>query len=458
MSSASEANVAYLRQKGIHILLERLARGLLTLGPDDPIDYMTQELAKARLFTWPQQQYTGSEMAAKLETVLPFYIGVPVTTVRGATSASFAQIRTPALMSDLASCLTYSFNFTKADVLVGAAEHCNGALIHACACHTGQAYTLSNWYPEGLVGDIRVASSRAVGKGQVFLNSITKGHRVIMVADVLWSGKRSQEHATAIQSAGATVVAFVFVAECSSTGGRALLNRFFPEAEVHALFRFTATGSKTALDGPVPRLLGVSVKQPFLIYQCPPEQNVLELKRAVAESSFVGIPISETPAGYPYCKFVLTDFVPLMSPELVEDMADSIVATSNIREADVLLSMSDRGGGPLAHACAVRLGRPYILADWHPVTGDTANVRTFKALGTTATLTVDGLEPGKKAFVLGDMLSSGASPLTLCEIIRDLGCTVVGCAFVSEKVNLNGRKRLLNAIPDMQLTSLCRFV
>lgn len=461
--SASEANVAYLRQKGIHIILERLARGLLTLTPDDPIEYMMQELAKARLFTWPQQQYTGSEMATKLEKILPFFIGVPVTTVRGQISASFPTnaclpAMTPALMGDLASCLTYSYNFTKADVLVGAAEHCTGALVHACSCHTGQAYSLSNWYPEGLCGDIRVPSANRAGNGQVFLNSVTKGHRVILIADALWSGKEQQDQATAIAAAGAVVVAFVVVAESTSAGGRAHLNRFFPEAEVHSLIKFTTSGPKTALDGPVPRLTGVSVKQPYLIYQCPPEQGVLELKKAVAENSFVGIPISETPAGYPYCKFVLTDFVPLMSPELVEDMADSIVATSNIKEADVLLSMSDRGGGPLAHACAVRLGRPYILADWHPVAGDSTSRRTFKTLGTTATITVNGLEPGKKAFVLGDMLSSGGAALTLCEIIRDLGCSIVGCAFVSEKVNLNGRKKLLNAIPEMQLTSLCRFV
>ena len=54
----------------------------------------------------------------------------------------------------------------------------------------------------------------------------------------------------------------------------------------------------------------------------------------------------------------------------------------------------------------------------------------------------DALAGGSRVLVHDDLLATGGTAKALCELVEQLGGSVVGCAFLIELAFLNGRKRL----------------
>lgn len=59
-----------------------------------------------------------------------------------------------------------------------------------------------------------------------------------------------------------------------------------------------------------------------------------------------------------------------------------------------------------------------------------------------AEILLDAVKPGDKVVVIDDCLNSGISAETACLLVRDLGATVVGAAFIAEVKPSGGRARL----------------
>ena len=57
-------------------------------------------------------------------------------------------------------------------------------------------------------------------------------------------------------------------------------------------------------------------------------------------------------------------------------------------------------------------------------------------------LHTDAISPGKRVLVHDDLLATGGTAATLCELIEQLGGEVVGCGFLIELAFLDGRERL----------------
>jgi adenine phosphoribosyltransferase len=57
-------------------------------------------------------------------------------------------------------------------------------------------------------------------------------------------------------------------------------------------------------------------------------------------------------------------------------------------------------------------------------------------------LHTDALAQGKRVLVHDDLLATGGTAATLCELVEHLGGEVVGCGFLIELAFLNGRERL----------------
>ncbi|WP_045226364.1 adenine phosphoribosyltransferase [Methyloterricola oryzae] len=55
---------------------------------------------------------------------------------------------------------------------------------------------------------------------------------------------------------------------------------------------------------------------------------------------------------------------------------------------------------------------------------------------------IDALGPGDRVLLVDDLLATGGTARASCELIENLGASVVGCAFVVELDFLNGRERL----------------
>lgn len=54
----------------------------------------------------------------------------------------------------------------------------------------------------------------------------------------------------------------------------------------------------------------------------------------------------------------------------------------------------------------------------------------------------DDLKPGQKVLIIDDLLATGGTIEAAVSLVRELGAEVVGCGFLIELLDLNGRERL----------------
>ncbi|AMC93182.1 adenine phosphoribosyltransferase [Erysipelothrix larvae] len=54
----------------------------------------------------------------------------------------------------------------------------------------------------------------------------------------------------------------------------------------------------------------------------------------------------------------------------------------------------------------------------------------------------DGIKPGQKVLIIDDLLATGGTIEASVNLVRQLGGEVVGCAFLIELADLNGREKL----------------
>ena len=62
----------------------------------------------------------------------------------------------------------------------------------------------------------------------------------------------------------------------------------------------------------------------------------------------------------------------------------------------------------------------------------------------TATLTMheDAIKPGQRVLITDDLLATGGTIKASIDLVEKLGGVVVGCAFLIELVDLNGKEKL----------------
>ena len=71
----------------------------------------------------------------------------------------------------------------------------------------------------------------------------------------------------------------------------------------------------------------------------------------------------------------------------------------------------------------------------------------------TLTMHADAVTRGQRVLVLDDLLATGGTIKACCDLARELGAKVVGCAFVIELSFLDGRKKL----QGLDVQSLIRY-
>ncbi|MDD3647380.1 MAG: phosphoribosyltransferase family protein [Candidatus Dojkabacteria bacterium] len=175
------------------------------------------------------------------------------------------------------------------------------------------------------------------------------------------------------------------------------------------------------------------------------------------KKSFLNIPVVPGSNGYPYVLLSLTDSVPPMDPDLIEDMADLLVLEGDFSNVDIIVSEADRGGGPLTHAVALRTGTPYVLANWYPngIRGET-KVKTSIGFSGEGHIYLNSLKKGQKAIVIDDLLSSGGTVDAIISALKGTGVLVKETLFVGEKLGIGGRERILKN-HKIQIKSLVQF-
>jgi adenine phosphoribosyltransferase len=98
----------------------------------------------------------------------------------------------------------------------------------------------------------------------------------------------------------------------------------------------------------------------------------------------------------------------------------------------------------LGPALAVELGAGFVLARKPgKLPYETVSAEYLLEYGAgQLELHTDAVDSGKRVFVHDDLLATGGTATTLCNLVEQLGGEVVGCGFLIELAFLNGRERL----------------
>ena len=147
---------------------------------------------------------------------------------------------------------------------------------------------------------------------------------------------------------------------------------------------------------------------------------------------------------FPKEGILFKDVMPLIAdPQYFAESIRQLAEWAGPREPDLILGAEARGfifGGALAY----ELGAGFIAArkpgklPWKTVAA------TYELEYGTDSLEVhsDAVTPGARVVVLDDVLATGGTARAKCELVEQLGGTVVGIAFVIELTFLSGRERL----------------
>ncbi|MRI80666.1 adenine phosphoribosyltransferase [Aerococcaceae bacterium DSM 109653] len=147
---------------------------------------------------------------------------------------------------------------------------------------------------------------------------------------------------------------------------------------------------------------------------------------------------------YPEEGIIFRDITPLMANgEAFKEATQQIVNYAKELGADVVVGPEARGfivGCPVAYALEIgfvpvrkkgKLPREIIEVDYSLEYGSN-----------TLTMHKDALIPGQKVLITDDLLATGGTIKATIDLVEALGGVVVGCAFLIELEDLNGRDKI----------------
>ena len=147
---------------------------------------------------------------------------------------------------------------------------------------------------------------------------------------------------------------------------------------------------------------------------------------------------------FPKAGIVFRDITPLMADAGALDEAVRRLAEVARPLSPDLVVAAEARGFLLGAALARELGAGFVLArkpgklPW-----ETERAEYLLEYGSDALeVHTDALAGGSRVLVHDDLLATGGTAKALCELVEQLGGTVVGCAFLIELAFLHGRERL----------------
>lgn len=158
---------------------------------------------------------------------------------------------------------------------------------------------------------------------------------------------------------------------------------------------------------------------------------------------------------YPSKGIVFRDISPLMADGAAyREATKQIVDYARKKEIDMVVGPEARGfivGCPVAYELGVGFApvrKPGKLPR------ETVSVTYDKEYGTdTLSIHKDAIKPGQRVLVCDDLLATGGTIKATIDLIEMLGGEVVGCAFLIELDELNGREK----IKDHEIVTLMDF-
>jgi adenine phosphoribosyltransferase len=147
---------------------------------------------------------------------------------------------------------------------------------------------------------------------------------------------------------------------------------------------------------------------------------------------------------FPKPGIVFKDITPLLlDPAALDAATRALAGYAREREAELVVAAEARGfifGGAVAR----ELGVGFVPARKPgKLPSDTVSAEYALEYGVdTLELHADALADGTRVLVHDDLIATGGTARAVCDLVRQLGGEVVGCAFVIELAFLDGRARL----------------
>lgn len=158
---------------------------------------------------------------------------------------------------------------------------------------------------------------------------------------------------------------------------------------------------------------------------------------------------------YPEKGIIFRDILPLMANgEAYKQATDELVDYAKNKNVDMVVGPEARGfivGCPIARELGVgfaparkkgKLPRKAISASY-----------TLEYSKATLQMEEDSIKPGQRVLVVDDLLATGGTISATIEMVEKMGGIVVGCAFLIELKDLNGRDK----IKDYDVKALMEF-
>ena len=127
--------------------------------------------------------------------------------------------------------------------------------------------------------------------------------------------------------------------------------------------------------------------------------------------------------GYPYFVHPLTDGVPMMEPEVLEEVVGWMLEVGDF-SCDVILA-PEAMGIPLAVPVSLRLGIPYTVARKRSYGLEGELVLDQKTGYSKSLMTVNGITKGMRVTVVDDVVSTGGTLGALIRALQEAGAVVV---------------------------------
>jgi len=147
---------------------------------------------------------------------------------------------------------------------------------------------------------------------------------------------------------------------------------------------------------------------------------------------------------FPRAGIGFKDITPLMADAgALADAVGQLAEYARPLQVDCVVAAEARGF-LLGPALALELGAGFALARKPgKLPYETIGAAYELEYGDSALeLHTDALAGGRRVLVHDDLLATGGTAATLCELVEQLGGEVAGCGFLIELAFLNGRERL----------------
>ena len=147
---------------------------------------------------------------------------------------------------------------------------------------------------------------------------------------------------------------------------------------------------------------------------------------------------------FPKEGILFRDIMPLLQdPVALREAVDRIIEYGIGKHIDVVLGAEARGF-ILGAAVAYGLGAGFVCARKPGKLPYTTIAAEYDLEYGTDSLEIhaDAIKPGQNVLVHDDLLATGGTAKAKIELVEQLGGTVVGCAFLIELEDLDGREKI----------------